>query len=222
MVFAINKGCQNQMSALLYRPNFVVFVFMIKFGIMTKLILLVLGSFISVGLKAQTNKCHDSAYLWNVERNNLFLEMIYKVSEMDSNEISNQVYSIVNSQVGIKNVRRENNDIYFRVEGQMIDIQKYGYGIMFSWFGVLSPIDYNGRITCKDGRYRLIISGLTTRQPQQGTLSKDFIWYWDRDVFNSAGCLRGKTIYNALTVTRLFMSDEYNLNRRKVNRPGDF
>ena len=187
-----------------------------------KLVLLFLGSVISIGIKAQTNSCGDSAFLWNIERNNLFLEVIYYVSQTDSIEVSNQVYSIVNSQVGIKNVRRENNDIYFRVEGQMIDIQKYGYRTMTSWFGVLSPVDYNGRITCKNGRYRLIISGLTTRQPQSGISSKDLIWYWDKDVFNLEGCLRGKTMYNALTVTRRFIFDEYNLNRFNVHRPSDF
>ncbi len=193
---------------------------MFNIGHIMKVILLLLGSFISTTIKAQVNNCSDSAFLWNLERNNLFLEVIYYVSEADSSEISNHIYSIVNSQVGIKNVRRENNDIYFRVEGQMIDVQKYGYRIMSSWFGVLSPIDYNGRITCKNGRYRLIISGLTTRQPQ--SLSKDLIWYWDRDIFNPSGCLRGKTIYNALTVTRRFMFDEYNFNRGRSNKSSNF
>ncbi len=187
-----------------------------------KKIALVLFSILSISSKAQTNSCGDSAFLWNLERNNLFLEVVYYVADMDSSEMSNQIFAIVNSKVGIKNVRKENGEIYFRIEGQMIDIQKYGYKLMTSWFGVLSPVDYNGRITCKHGKYRLVITGMTTRQPQPGTLSKDLIWYWDRDVFNNNGCLRGKTMYNALTVTRRFMFDEYNLNRGRENGPSDF
>ena len=187
-----------------------------------KIIVLLLLSFMSLASKAQTNSCGDSAFLWNLERNNLFLEVVYYVADMDSSEMSNQIYALVNSRVGIKNVRKENADIYFRIEGQMIDIQKYGYRLMTSWFGVLSPVDYNGRITCKNGKYRLVITGMTTRQPQPGALSKDLIWYWDQDVFNHSGCLRGKTMYNALTVTRRFMFDEYNLNRSPVKRTSDF
>jgi hypothetical protein len=166
--------------------------------------------------KAQTNNCGDSAFLWNLERNNLFIEVIYHVADMDSTEISNQIYAVINSKTGITNVRKENSEIFFRIEGQMIDIKKYGYSRFNSWFGVLSPIDYNGRITLKNGKYRLAITGLVTHQ------SKDMIWYWDQDIFNQSGCLRGKIIHNALTVTRRFVFDEFNLNRTITKHTSDF
>jgi hypothetical protein len=176
-----------------------------------KSILLFLLSILIFESKAQTNSCGDSAFLWNLERNNLYLEVVYHSTHLDSTEISNQLYSMVNSKAGIKNVRKENSEIYFRIEGHLIDLKKYGSNTMTSWFGILYPIDYNGRITCKNGKYRLVITGLVTKQPRPGTASKDLIWYWDIDLFNSKGCLRGKTMYNALTVTRRFIFDEFNL-----------
>ena len=184
-------------------------------------IFLFLFGILKLTAKGQVNDCGDSAYLWNLEKNNLYLEIIYYAPNKDSIELLDILYTIVNSKTGVKNVRKENSDIYFNIDDQMIDIKKYGYRLMSSWFGVLNPVSYNGRITCKNGKYRLLISGLTTKQ-QAGIYSNEITWYWNKDIFYKSGCLRGKTMYNALTVTRLFMYDEFIANTTSKKLPSDF